>query len=284
VAAIRAANHDGLRVVGEGGPLWPNWAGAMRLDDPEALNGMYPNHYLPFVNTFLHADSASRDLLDRFDTSGNPSLVTAAAERWLTLSSVGYVVVGHGRKIDDPHFRLINDGDAAVYAFDHPLPRASVFHRIQRLTGDAVRSALADPRNDVTTTLFLTGTAYEKAPASGDPSNAGESARIIHRDVTGVSIDANLRRPGYVMLNDTIYPGWEATVDGVRVPIFEADYLFRAVSVEAGSHRIEYAYRPLSGSIGMILTLLGILAAAALAVLARRRARAAAAVTVTAAA
>jgi len=104
-------------------------------------------------------------------------------------------------------------------------------------------------------------------------SNAGESARIVHRDVTGVSIDANLRRPGYVMLNDTLYPGWEATVDGVREPIFEADYLFRAVSVKAGRHRIDYAYRPLSGSIGLTLTLLGILTAAAFGMLARRRAR-----------
>ena len=270
VTALRATNRSALRVIGQGGPLWPNWAGAMRLDDPEALNGMYPAHYLPFLKTFLELhDPDSRDMLDRFDGSGNESLVTDSARRWLTLSSVGYVVLRADQTISDPHLRLIYDHDARIYAYDAPLPRASIFHRALWVPPDNVLRVLRDPRTDVTKTVVLTG-AEPAEPALRDSPTAGESARIVHRDVTGVTIDADLGGTGYVMLNDTMFPGWYATVDGVPQPILEADYLFRALRVDGGHHRIEYAYRPTSGGFGIALTLLGILVAAGLGILGRR--------------
>ena len=274
VAALRAADRSGLRVMGTGGPLWPNWAGAMRLDDPEALNGMYPAHYIPFLNAFLQDRAAdSRDLLDRFDSSGNPSLVTAGARRWMTLSSVGYLVLRADQSLSDPHLRLIYDRDVRIYAYDAPLPRASIFHRATWVPAASALDALADPRTDVTQTIVLTGNAPDNPPPVPNAPAAAESARIVERGVAGATIEADLHGPGYVMLNDTWYPGWEARVDGVAQPILEADYLFRAVRVDGGHHRIEYAYRPASAEIGMALTALGILAAAGLGVLSRRRSR-----------
>ena len=58
-------------------------------------------------------------------------------------------------------------------------------------------------------------------------------------------------------MNDTFYPGWEAAVDGSPQPIVTANYLFRAVRVPAGPHRVEFAYRPRSVRLGLIATGLG---------------------------
>ncbi|MBV8750223.1 MAG: YfhO family protein [Candidatus Eremiobacteraeota bacterium] len=272
IDAIRSTNRQGLRVVAEGGPLWPNWAGAMRLDDPEALNGMYPTRYMVFLNAFLQrADPTSRDLFDRFDGSGGPSFTTPAGLRWMTLSSIGYVVMPAGRAIDDPHLRLVHDGDALVYAYDAPLPRASIFHRSRRVSADGALAALRDPRTDVTRTLFVEGAGDASLPNDLAGDDAGESAHIDHRDVSGATITAELHRPGYVMLNDTMLGGWTATVDGAPAPIVEADYLFRAVRLDAGRHRIEFRYAPRAATVGLALSLFGVAVVVVLVALARRR-------------
>ena len=46
------------------------------------------------------------------------------------------------------------------------------------------------------------------------------------------------------MLTDTNYPGWRAYLNGRRVPIATANYLFRGVIVPPGKNIVEFAYEP----------------------------------------
>jgi uncharacterized membrane protein YfhO len=59
-----------------------------------------------------------------------------------------------------------------------------------------------------------------------------------------------------VILSDTWFPGWRATVDGKSATIHRAYGAVRGVIVEPGSHVIEMRYRPLSVFAGLGLTLL----------------------------
>ncbi len=63
-----------------------------------------------------------------------------------------------------------------------------------------------------------------------------------------------------LVLRDSWYPGWRATVDGVRVPIYRANGCFRAVVVPEGDHDVRFIYRPwlvyLSGAVSFIAMLL----------------------------
>ena len=88
---------------------------------------------------------------------------------------------------------------------------------------------------------------------------------LLERQASRVLLDANLKCRGMVIVADTFFPGWVATVDGQNRPIYEAYGFLRGVVVEAGPHRIEMRYRPKPVYWGAALTLLGLLGASALA-------------------
>jgi uncharacterized membrane protein YfhO len=60
-----------------------------------------------------------------------------------------------------------------------------------------------------------------------------------------------------LILADTYFPGWTATIDGQATPIIETFGALRGVVIEPGEHHVEYSYRPASAMAGAALTLLG---------------------------
>jgi hypothetical protein len=62
---------------------------------------------------------------------------------------------------------------------------------------------------------------------------------------------------GWVFLADTWYPGWEARVNGQKTQILRANYLFRAVEVQPGMSEIEFRYRPVSFTAGLMISAAG---------------------------
>jgi len=83
--------------------------------------------------------------------------------------------------------------------------------------------------------------------------------RILSYAPERVVIQVEADQPGYLVLTDAFYPGWRATMDGTSVPILRADPYFRAVSVDAGQHRVEFIYQPLSLRLGLALSSLSLL-------------------------
>jgi uncharacterized membrane protein YfhO len=96
------------------------------------------------------------------------------------------------------------------------------------------------------------------------------SARITAMKSTSVSIDARLDCGGMLVLADTAFPGWQAEVDGRPARIHEVYGALRGVVVEAGTHRVEFRYRPASAFIGGFMSLLGLAGAIVLVIRDRR--------------
>ena len=77
-------------------------------------------------------------------------------------------------------------------------------------------------------------------------------------------ISVRAQADGYLVVADTWYPGWVASVDGTEVPIERANLLFRAVRVPAGDHVVEFRYGPESVRLGAIVSGVSIVVAFAL--------------------
>jgi uncharacterized membrane protein YfhO len=61
--------------------------------------------------------------------------------------------------------------------------------------------------------------------------------------------------PGYLVLTDPWYPGWEASIDGVPATLYRANYVFRAVRVPAGRHEVVFTFAPASYYLGRRVSL-----------------------------
>lgn len=76
-----------------------------------------------------------------------------------------------------------------------------------------------------------------------------------------VQIKADIKNEGFLVLSDTPYPGWKASVNGKPTEIYTANFLQRAIPLQPGSYEIKFIYDPLFFKIGAIIsaTSLGIL-------------------------
>jgi hypothetical protein len=156
-----------------------------------------------------------------------------------------------------PGVHLAYDGpDATIYANDNALPRTWLVGSEDVVKGDqaqltAIGSAGFDPRR-----VLIAGQRLSWLAQSGDASSTSGSARITDYGAEQVTIDAQANRSSELVLSDTYYPGWTATVNGRPAKIDEVDYLLRGVRVPAGADRIVFTYDPSSFTEGWILSLI----------------------------
>jgi hypothetical protein len=159
----------------------------------------------------------------------------------------------------DGSYRQVHSGDVKVYEVMDALPRAYVVHHTQILDDEQALAAMRDPAFDPAGTAILASgqEIHEAAPGEAE-------VRFTQYEPEEVTIQASLQTPGYLILSDSWYPGWQATLDGQPAPIERADLAFRGVYVSAGTHTVQFRYVPKSYFAGTgvsLLTLLGIIAA-----------------------
>ncbi len=101
----------------------------------------------------------------------------------------------------------------------------------------------------------------------------GSSIDSLTDSGNAVTIRAASPADAWLILSDTYYPGWQATLDGQVTGIQLANQSFRAVKFPAGAHQVEFRYEPNSVTIGATITLIAVVVlVAGLAVTLRRRA------------
>lgn len=145
-----------------------------------------------------------------------------------------------------------------LYLNLHSLPRAYAVSRCTAAAEEPALEALAcwSPEHGV-----VLETCAE--PGSADPVRI-EPVSIARYEPEEVLLKARLAKPGYVVLADTLRPGWRVEVDGKPAPLLRAQLAFRAVAVPAGTHTLRFVYRPFSFYLGMAVSALAAVLIAAL--------------------
>jgi hypothetical protein len=101
--------------------------------------------------------------------------------------------------------------------------------------------------------------------------NTRDSAHIESYEMDSVTISATMTRPGFLILSDTFYPGWRATINGQPAKIFRANGFVRAIALDAGMHKVEFRYIPVSFFLGLAISIMTLLVWAIVRIIMRYR-------------
>ena len=149
-----------------------------------------------------------------------------------------------------------------VRAVTDSLPRALVIPTATAALNDQfgaryLRSPDFDPRREV----VLSDIPLEVLEWV-DPSNRTPSPGAVLMTVdepNEIRLEAQAEVASYLLLNDSWFPGWQATVNGRPVPIHRANLMFRAVQIPAGGSEVLFTYRPQSVRAGLQVSGLSLL-------------------------
>jgi hypothetical protein len=180
-------------------------------------------------------------------------------ERLSLLANLNSSMIMSLEQLPDPRVELLrrfdthSSFDCYLYRLKNALPRAYfATHVIRVASADEARSRLLRARTELQHSVILESEARPLLPRSAE----GERVRIVRYENNRVLCQVQTDSDGYLVLLDSFYPGWRATVDGQETAILRANYAFRAVYVPVGEHSIEFRFTPRTFYAGLTLTLL----------------------------
>ena len=165
--------------------------------------------------------------------------------RLIDLLSVRFLVIhvenrARGADLEEGGWRRVFQSPASnwlIYENPRPLPRAYVAHTARHAPGgDEALALLSGRRGDFHREVVLEGASVDAVASVSEASRPITPARIASYQPTRVVVEADSPEPGFLVLTDTFYPGWRATVDGEPREILRANYLFRGVALDGGRH------------------------------------------------
>lgn len=165
---------------------------------------------------------------------------------------------------------LASFNDWQVFENTSALPRAFVVYDMKLHDGDdPFDEFFFDESFDPRQSVFIANIARPNFEEIGTGS-----ATIRKYTPSRVTIDTDTTQPGILVLSDTYFPGWKATVnEGTQLAVHRANYALRAVLIPAGKNTVIFSYEPASFSWGLKGTMISTVVLAGYIVAIRRRSR-----------
>ena len=222
-------------------------SGAFRIEvDTEELAVNWGNYY-------------NFDIFKGLGASVTVNVLDMEFHTWQTrmLYGIRYTI---GEKPPLADSREIFAGASGLKVYENPnaFPRAWAVHELTQIkTPNEGRVIINGQLDDLRWNAFT-----QEKPVALQTCPGGQDQVAVKR-YTGetVALEAKMACEGLVILSDTYFPGWKASVDGRPVQIHEVNMAMRGIVVPQGSHQIVMKYRPMSVYLGAFLTLVGWLGA-----------------------
>ena len=91
--------------------------------------------------------------------------------------------------------------------------------------------------------------AFSDVLGQSKANDSTATVRLEKYEPNQLEYSVSSKNGGVVVFSEIYYPGWNATVDGVEVPVGRANYILRAISVKPGSHKVVLDFHPKSVSV-----------------------------------
>ncbi|MCS6777984.1 MAG: YfhO family protein, partial [Chthonomonadaceae bacterium] len=228
---LRAEKPGDYRVLNLAG--FPNSAMRYGMYDLWGYEPAVPGRYAAFMKRTQGRDPDDSDIYLDFEAT-DPLLIMARL-RFLILPEGKGIAVKEASQ-QWPHLFLV--GDYQVVS-----GRDAIYNAIHQSGFDPLRQIVLESRPD-------------PAPAGTPPAGR---ARLLQQTTDALTIEAETDRPALLVVTDAYSRGWRAVaLPGSRqqqYTVMPANYIFRAVPLQAGKHRLRMEYAPWEFPVGLGISL-----------------------------
>lgn len=171
---------------------------------------------------------------------------SAPRNRILDLLNVKYIV---SKKVL-PHPEVFAGASARVYENSSVLPRVWSVNRAKKANNlDEVFSRIGNPAFDPRRETILEEEldSFLSQPLGGSAIPGTDVPDTLHFEQLSRNrfrVDREGTSPAFLVVSQTWYPGWTATVNGTPRPIKRAYGVLMGVSVDSGISKVQFTYRP----------------------------------------
>lgn len=192
-------------------------------------------------------------------------VIQVAEEEPVSTALAPFILENENRNgsIENEDFRLLKEDRAGIRLYENKNALPDCYLVENCIVSNSSKNSLAhltesefDPKKMVILET-QNGMPIKSKPERSSKNNVDNqsfySLKLMRPNPNQIDIDLDTKRSAYLVLTDTYFPGWRASIDGEYTEIYRANYLFRALFVEAGKHKISFKYSPESFWIGLVL-------------------------------
>jgi hypothetical protein len=211
--------------------LPPNFSSIYRIESIDGYDPLYLRRYGELISAM------ERNKPDISPPFGFNRLVSPHNYESKIMDLLGVRYILSLSEINSPKLtKAFQEGQTVIYENKNALPRAFFVNetKFSNSRNETIK-LLFDSTIDLANTGIIEGWDMDYKP-----SWAVGSANITYYSENKIIIDTENIGTGFLILTDTFYPTWRATIDNNSAKIYTTDYNFRGVLVPIGKHRIEF--------------------------------------------
>ncbi len=196
----------------------------------------------------------------------NPAVLDLAATRFIVLRQEQQLPGFH--KVLGP-VEASQGGPAVLYERDSSAAYLRVLPAAAKVPEEQVVPTVIDPRFPFQGVALYSDTASlspERIQPGKLPAPSGVQATMADWEPgrMRVTLTGAETTPSYLLVSETWYPDWHATIDGKAVPVHRGDHAFLSVVLPPGAKEVRFDFHSADYRRGQLVTGLALLVVAAL--------------------
>lgn len=179
-------------------------------------------------------------------------------QKYLDLLDVKYLLSFY--PLQNKKFRQVRYDYLYLYQNLTPIRKLSFFTQAEFLnTKEDIELKLRQKKFNPLKEMFISGPMNPPDSSEIYQESLNASGKILNYTANKVEVEASSNRPSWLVLADTYYPGWKASINNQPAQIYQADGLLRALYLPEGDSRIILTFRPTWFWLSLLITLGSIL-------------------------